>query len=251
MNNPIPYHRVADLYDVFVQVDFDIPFFLQEAEKSGGEVLELMSGTGRVSVPLIESGVHLTCVDISSAMLEYLRQKLDARHLSATVHQMDVCKLDLGKRFNLIFIPFHSFAEIISPTSQLEALKRIHSHLAEKGRFICTLHNPAIRLKSVDGLLHLWKKSPMPEGRQLLFWGLENSEESSNIVRIQQFYEEYGADGVLQSKRHLEVRFCPLRKDEFKALALTAGFKISAVYGDYAYSPFEEETSPFMIWVLE
>ena len=49
---PIVYGPISDLYDVFVRVDFDIPFFVQKTSHCEGEVLELMSGTGRLSVPL-------------------------------------------------------------------------------------------------------------------------------------------------------------------------------------------------------
>lgn len=54
---------VADIYDFYVKVDFDIPFFLNETEKHDEEILELMCGTGRVSIPLLQSGRKMTCVD--------------------------------------------------------------------------------------------------------------------------------------------------------------------------------------------
>ena len=59
------YDIVADIYDTYVPVDDDLDFFISETKKSPGEVLELMSGSGRVSIPLLKAGVKLTCVDIS------------------------------------------------------------------------------------------------------------------------------------------------------------------------------------------
>jgi len=41
------YDRVAHLYDAYVQTELDIPFFLDEARKARGPVLELMCSTGR------------------------------------------------------------------------------------------------------------------------------------------------------------------------------------------------------------
>jgi hypothetical protein len=49
------YERIADLYDAFVTTDVDIPFFLEEARKAGGPILELMAGTGRLTIPLAQS----------------------------------------------------------------------------------------------------------------------------------------------------------------------------------------------------
>ncbi|MBL7128435.1 MAG: hypothetical protein ISS16_05550 [Ignavibacteria bacterium] len=47
----LDYEKIARYYDSYVLVDFDIKFFLEEAKKVSGKVLELMSGTGRVSKP--------------------------------------------------------------------------------------------------------------------------------------------------------------------------------------------------------
>jgi hypothetical protein len=39
-------------------------------------------------------------------------------------------------------------------------------------------------------------------------------------------------------------------KHEFEAMVAVAGFERAALYGDYAGSEFQEDTSPFMIWIL-
>ena len=63
MSQTIPFDSVADLYDSYVCVDFNIPFWLNELGQREGRVLELTSGIGRVSLPLLRVGVNLTCVD--------------------------------------------------------------------------------------------------------------------------------------------------------------------------------------------
>jgi SAM-dependent methyltransferase len=252
MSGPIAYSRIAALYDTFVQVNFDIPFFLQEAQKASGEVLELMAGTGRVSIPLIEAGVRLTCVDISEEMLEVLKGKLIERKLQAELFQMDVCNLNLERQFELIFIPFHSFAEILSTQDQLSALVRIHDHLTPSGRFICTLHNPPIRSRSVDGRLQLWGKFPLKDRPgKLLFWGVQNFDPTGRIVEGMEFFEDYDEEGILIAKKALEIRFCLLTRGEIEELAKTAGFMVENLFGDYSYSKFDGNTSPYMIWVLK
>jgi hypothetical protein len=42
-----------------------------------------------------------------------------------------------------------------------------------------------------------------------------------------------------------------VEKATFERLIDSAGFEAVNVYGDYAYSPFNEAVSPFMIWVLQ
>jgi SAM-dependent methyltransferase len=153
MRPTIRFDDVADLYDHYVDVDFDIGFFLKEAGKINGSVLELTCGTGRVSIPLLQAGVDLTCIDYSPGMLRIFRKKLAEKNISCDVILMDITRLNLRKRFELIFIPFNSIAEIVDRSKHLPTLKRIKSHLAADGRFICTLHNPSIRIASIDGTL--------------------------------------------------------------------------------------------------
>ena len=246
------YDTIADLYDVYVPATFDFDFFLQETRKVKGEVLELMSGTGRVSIPLLEAGVNLTCVDFSAELNTIFEHKLRHAGLKADVHQMDVCELDLGRQFEMVIIPFHSFAHITSPEEQRKALERIRQHLVPGGTFICTLGNPNVRQKVVDGQLRLLRKYALPETHgTLLLWVVENqSPADPQVVEAKQFYEEYDAGGVLTSKRLLELHFRLSKREEFEALAKAAGFKINAMYGDYAYSKFTAD-SPFMVWMLE
>ncbi len=246
------YDAVADLYDTYVPVTFDIDFFLQETKKAPGEVLELMSGTGRVSIPLIAAGVRLTCVDLSEELNAVLKVKLLRLGLAADVHRMDVRELELGKQFEMVIIPFHSFAHLTTPGDQEKALARIRRHLVPGGTFICTLGNPKVRQTEVDGRLRLVRKYPLPDTNgALLLWSVEKfSAGDPQVVEASQFYEEYNANGVLDSKRLLELNFRLSRKEEFEDLAQAAGFQIKAFYGDYSYAPFRDD-SPFMIWILE
>ncbi len=247
------YDTIADLYDIYVPVTFDIPFFLNETKKSPGEVLELMSGTGRVSIPLLEAGVQLTCVDMSTELNAILRDKLEQKGLKADIYQMDVCELNISKQFNMVIIPFHSFAHLVSIEAQRKALRRVSQHLYPGGIFICTLGNPRLRQRAVDGQLRLFRKYLLANGMgTLLLWITEDHNRDDNhIVEALQFFEEYDAKGTLTAKRLLELHFRLSGKAEFEELAQAAGFRVKAFYGDYSYAEFCEESSPYMIWLLE
>jgi len=121
------YAEIADLYDALVAVDDDIPFFVERALAVEGPVIELMAGTGRVSVPLLERGVELTCVDLSPEMLAELRAKIFNRGLEATLLRADVRHLEqhrwLRGRFSLCLIPFNSLSELVDEQDRLAALR--------------------------------------------------------------------------------------------------------------------------------
>lgn len=247
------YDPIADLYDIYVPATYDIPFFLNETGKTTGEVLELMSGTGRVSLPLLQAGVRLTCVDLSAELNAICEQKIQQAGLQAMVYQMDVCTLDLPQKFAMVIIPFHSFAHIVSPDNQRKALQRIRQHLLPGGTFICTLGNPAVRKQAVDGQMRLFRKYPLEnESGALLLWIAEKFDPADGqVVNALQFFEEYDDRGVLKAKRLLELHFRLTTREAFESMARAAGFEIQALYGDYEYSEFNPDSSPFMIWVLK
>ena len=242
------YSRIADLYDSYVRVDLDVPFFLEYA-KQAENVLELMSGTGRLSIPLAQAGVNLTCMDLSPEMLAYLRQKAYQQGLSFDVIQGDVTEMDLGQTFDLILLPFNSFGEITEPETQQKALAAIRRHLAPGGKFICTLHNPPARLKTVGQGLKLRGKFNEPD-RIILLWSEENYNPDSGLVNGMQFVEVYDAAGVLVEKRFVEIEFSLLTPTVFETMAEAAGFRIVKRFGGYGGAPFDADKSPFVIWEL-
>ncbi len=54
----------------------DVPFSVDVAWKSGGPVLEIAGGTGRVLLPIAREGIEIEGVDNSEAMLRILRRNL-------------------------------------------------------------------------------------------------------------------------------------------------------------------------------
>jgi len=147
----INYDVIADYYDIYANAEYDIPFFLEQSSEKR-KILELTSGTGRLSIPLIEAGKNLTCIDQSKEMLAKLEQKLREKNLKAEVVCMDLLHIRYSSVFDLAIVPFQSFMEIIGRENQTEALRRIYASLMPGGTLVCTMHNPVIRKKSVDGV---------------------------------------------------------------------------------------------------
>ena len=54
----------------------------------------------------------------------------------------------------------------------------------------------------------------------------------------------------MQRKIFLDIQFDLHQQSEFQKLAESQGFHLVNLYGDYSYSEFQKETSPFLIWVL-
>lgn len=245
----IEYDRVASLYDAYITADYDFGFFTAAAKAAGGPVLELTSGTGRLSIPLAESGVELTCVDCSRGMLERLGKKLEERGLRAEVVCCDVCALELApERFALAILPFQAFMELVGAERQRAALAGVFRALRPGGRFLCTMHNPPVRRAQVDGMVRDVGRVPF-EGGTLVVTGVETG--GDPVVSRVQSFELFRADGASAWRLELPMQFEMVERDAFERMATEAGFRVRALYGDYAGAAFATETSPVMIWDLE
>jgi SAM-dependent methyltransferase len=245
------YAKVAEVYDAYARTDIDVPFFVGEA-RGCHEALELTSGTGRLSIPLIEAGVKLSCLDSSGEMLAVLRRKLAERGLTAPVYEMDMCSFELGLTFDLILIPFNSFAEIVERDAQEMALRTIRRHLTEGGKFICTFHNPAVRLMKVDGKKYPRGEFALPQGgSRLMLSSVERYDAQTQLVEGEQWYEIRGEDGGLKEEWSVGIRFFLHSRESFEGMAEEAGFRVVKVYGNYDRSEYDAGKSPFMIFVLE
>lgn len=250
MTDTINFDKVADLYDYYVTADFDIPFFLKETEGYKREVLELMCGTGRVSVPLLEAHHRMTCVDYSQAMLDVLADKIQTRHFPVHLVRMDITELDLGKKFGFILLPFHGLSEITSAEGQQQALKCLTKHLESDGLAICTLHNPAVRLQEADGCQRVLGTFAAAGAQQLVVSYTNHYNPATGLVSGFQFYELYNALNVLTEKRFLPITFRPIPRQEFEGMLQRTGLEVEALWGDYNYGAFDEEESAYMVYKL-
>ena len=251
MIESINFDLVADLYDSYVTVNQDLQFFIDETSGTQDEILELMCGTGRVSIPLLESGKKLCCVDYSKGMLEIFKQKIKGKNYPLRMIQMDVTKLDLDRKFELILLPFHSLSEILTADLQFKALKAISDHLKPSGIFICTLQNPTLRLKTADGMTRHLGEFSLPNNNKMIVSYSNKYNPETGIVSGFQLYELFDGSRKLIEKRRLEINFKPISDSEFRNLINTLDLVIINMYGDYSRNDFNEQSSNFLIYKLK
>ena len=67
----------ADFYDHYTPgMSGDVRFYVEEAQKAGGPILELACGTGRATIPIAQAGLNIVGVDLSGDMLSIARDKI-------------------------------------------------------------------------------------------------------------------------------------------------------------------------------
>ncbi|MCL2473323.1 MAG: class I SAM-dependent methyltransferase [Alphaproteobacteria bacterium] len=240
MAKTIDFNIVADIYDSYVLADFDIEFY-QKLCKGHNKILELMCGTGRVSIPLIKSGFDITCVDYSEKMLEAFKQKLTREHKAKILCQ-DVTRLNIGEKFSLVMIPFNSITEINDKAKIQEAIKNVFDVLENNGTFLVTLYNPSYRKKQADGQIKTLGKFSTNNGNTLLVSYYNNYDEKTDKVTGTQFYEIHDKNNKLIEKRFLDIAFVLISKQEIIEMCENAGFSLKEIYGDYSFNKFNEDS---------
>lgn len=247
----LDYSRVADIYDGYCVYDGDIPFWVSLAKQTKGRILELMAGTGRVSLPLMEKGRAVVCVDRDAAMLSVLRQKAQSKDLSAQVICADASDIPFSGIFDLVLLPFQGFSELVHDKERWGALRAVVSCLTARGIFVCTLHNPHVRLRTIDGMWHEVVKSTHPKSRGSLEVSIKaDFDPASRIVSGIQRIDEYDEAGKAVDSRSLPLSFSLLEKESFGELAEEAGLEVISLFGDYSAAPYDQEKSPVMVWFL-
>ena len=145
MNGPPSIYQLPELYDAqYRHYLDDIPFYLRLAGDQGGPILELGSGTGRVTAALGRAGHVVVGVEASEAMrrrgLSYLQSEALAERV--TLVPADMRDLDLGRTFPLIVAPFNTFCHLHTLSDQDDALNSVRRHLDPGGAFALDLFMP-------------------------------------------------------------------------------------------------------------
>ena len=130
------YDSIARIYDPWsVSVREDVGFYVDEALASGGPVVELAVGTGRIAVPTAKAGVQVIGVDESAGMLTVAREYAEREGVAERIELRvgDLRNPPVSERVPLVTIPFRSLLHMPSDAEKTRALAAARA-LLEPGR---------------------------------------------------------------------------------------------------------------------
>jgi SAM-dependent methyltransferase len=149
------YDGIAPIYDPWSRsVVEDVDFYVEEALASGGPVVELAVGTGRIAVPIAKAGVRVIGVDESPAMLEGARAYAERENVSPLVDLRlgDLRDPPVDERVPLATVPFRSLLHMADEHEKLRALTAAASVLEPGGRFVFDVFAPSPEdIEETDG----------------------------------------------------------------------------------------------------
>lgn len=114
------------------------------AELAGdGPALELAVGTGRVAIPLRETGVEVHGIELSPSMIARLREKVGPDEIP--VVRGDMRSAVAGRGFRLVYLVFNGISNLLTQDAQVECFRSAARQLAPGGCFVVELWVPQLR----------------------------------------------------------------------------------------------------------
>ena len=226
------YDAIAALYDPWSRsVTEDVDFYVAQARKSGGPVVELGVGTGRIAVPVARAGVHVIGVDDSEGMLAVCRRAAEEAGVSDRIELRlgDLRRPPVPERVPLVTCPFRALLHLESDGERLDALRAVYRLLLPGGRFVFDVFAPSQEdVEETNGRWlerepGIWERADWDLGRRVLTLSVR------------------GAEG------ETAMRLAWRSAEEWRALLERVGFEVLAGYGWFDLRPYEggEDT----VWI--
>lgn len=118
----------------------EVRWYLRWARQSGGPVLALACGTGRLACRLAEAGFQTVGMDISPTMFALARRNQEAMEEDARQRlelvQGDMADFCFDRTFGLILIADNSFRELSDTAGLVKCLSCMRRNLAPGGRIL-------------------------------------------------------------------------------------------------------------------
>jgi len=216
-----PYDAIAELYDPWsASVVEDVGFYLEEARRAGGPVVELGVGTGRIAVPIAADGIRVIGVDSSRRMLDVCARRAALAGVDIDLRLGDLRDPPVRERVPLVICPFRSLLHMHTDADRREALAAVRRMLRPRGRFVFDVFTPGA---DDIALTHDRWLEREPGIFELARWD-EVARTLTLTVR--------GPDG------ETTMALAWLSPGEWRSLLEDCGFEVEACYGWFDRKPF-------------
>jgi SAM-dependent methyltransferase len=142
---PSAYDAIARLYDPWSRsVVEDVSFYVDEALRAGGPVVELGVGTGRIAIPTAAAGVRVIGVDSSAAMLAVCADQAERAGVAELLDLRvgDLREPPVSERVRLVTCPFRAYLHLVDDDERMRALRAARELLLPGGRLVFDVFAP-------------------------------------------------------------------------------------------------------------
>ncbi len=216
-----------------------LSFYRRQVSRCGEPVLELACGSGRLTIPLANEGIHITGMDISEQMLDLAWLKAAERGANIRCIQGDIRRFDLGEKFKFIFIPAQSLSHLHTRKEIENCFTCVQRHLTDEGRLLIELFNSSVKLlaRETDHRYPVGQYRDPKSGSQVFVTEEVRYDAASQINHIRWFFREEG--DTRETILSFEMR--QFFSQEIDDLLWYNGFRIEHKYGNYDEREFSSE----------
>ncbi len=247
-----PYHAIAALYDLeHDPFRDDIDLLVSFAEATGGPILEMGCGSGRILAPLAEAGFTVTGVDRSTTMLDRARARLANASLDDRVAlvegDMSGDSPIPGGPFQMVVFSLNALVHLASPDLQLAALAHAGNHLAPQGQLVIDIVNPAPDyLMSLAAAPALEWSSALEDGSIVDKWAWRQVHPVEQVIDTTLWYDQVRPGGELVRHRtQFELRY--VHPHELSLMLRAASFTEVRMYGSYELDPLDDSSERIIV----
>jgi SAM-dependent methyltransferase len=214
-------------------------FYVDEAVRSGGPVLEFACGTGRLLIPIARAGLEVTGVDIMRGMLDRARAKAEEADVAINLVYGDMRGVHLGRRFAMIFLAYNSMLHLASLDDYRALLSSVRRHLTPDGVLVFDIFNPSIRLlaRSPDERTEVGRIDD-PELGEVIVESTVEYDAETQVSRGGWHLSAPGRPNFKTIPLHIRSIF----PQELPLLLGAGGFRLEERYGDFDRSRFTSES---------
>ncbi|MBN1285946.1 MAG: class I SAM-dependent methyltransferase [Anaerolineae bacterium] len=248
------YREIVRFYDAENQdLTEDLALYGELLDETGGPVLDVGCGTGRVAFHLAQmQAARVVGLDISGAMLERARARLQQRHtLAGQVEflEADITTFESDERFGLVVFAYNGFMHLRRQSDQLAALRRMAAALRDDGRLVIDLPNAARAYAAPDeiGLVFERTFTDSQTGSTVMQHSISQIERTRQMLVVTWVYDVIEPDGAVKRFLAPEERRYTFAA-EMDLLLAQSGLERTRLYGDYDRAPFVDG-APRMIVV--
>jgi SAM-dependent methyltransferase len=218
-----PYDAIAELYDPWSRsVTEDVPFYVAEAVTSGGPIVELGVGTGRIAVPTAAAGVRVIGVDSSLGRLDVCRRRAEAAGVAELLDLRlgDLSAPPVSERVRLVTCPFRAYLHLGDEDERIRALRGARELLVPAGRLIFDVFAP--RRDDIEETHGRWIE------REPGIFERADWDEQERILTL----------SVRGESGEATMRLAWISEPQWRATLEAAGFEVERSYGWFDYRPY-------------
>src|SRR5919202_3247017 len=218
-----PYDAIARVYDPWSRsVVEDVAFYVEEAVASGGPIVELGVGTGRVAVPIAQAGVRVIGVDDSEGMLHVGAERAAAAGVSELLdlRRGDLRRPPVSERVSLVLCPFRAYLHLQDDAERVDALLAARELLVPGGRLIFDVFEPGAddiaetHARWIEREPGIWERADWDEDARTLTLSVRSDDQETTM------------------------RLAWIPAEQWGDLLGRAGFEVVACYGWFDRRPY-------------